>query len=145
MPGRSSTYSKLKFDKLLAYAARTADANGTAIDVRESNDVTFVFDVGAAADTLSGSVYIELELEESDDNATFTDVANSDVTNFVAGTNAGTTAKIIANADAGKYYRVGYIGMKRYVRPVVNVTGTHTNGTPVGAFVVRGRNRYSPA
>ena len=44
---------------------------------------------------------------------------------------------------AGEIYRVGYVGGKRYVRVVLAKTGTHSNGTPLGAMIVRGHARNS--
>ena len=145
MVSRSSTFSATGVVQLLASAPRTADANSTGMDLRDCEAAGLIFNVGANGDTLSGSVYIELEVQESDDNSTFTAVANADLNNYVTGTtNTGTTKKIAANADAAQAYFVGYKGYKRYIRGVVNVTGTHSTGTPVGVTGVRGRNHLAP-
>ena len=145
MPNRSSLYSNLNPAQLLASAPRTADANSASMDLRDSESAALLFTLGANGDTLSGSVYIELEVQESDDNSAFSAVSNADLNNYVAGsTNAGTGKKIAANADANQAYLVGYKGSKRYIRGVVNITGTHTTGTPVGVIGLRGGNHYLP-
>lgn len=131
----------------LAAATRTAAANGTGVDLQGYESATVLVDVGAEGDTLSGSVYFEVSLEESDDNSTYTDVAQASI---VDGTIAaggiflkldGTTG---GNPDsAGGIFRVGYVGNSRYIRVVLAKTGTHSNGTPLGAMVVKGHARHS--
>lgn len=122
----------------------TADANGTGVDTRGFDSTTILFLVGESGDTLSGSVKIELEVEDSPDDSVWTDVADTDLTIFVSGTNTGTVAVIDAAAEDDSIHSTGYLGDKRYVRPVVNVTGTHTNGTPIGAAVINGHPHISP-
>jgi len=131
----------------LAAATRTAAANGTGVDRQGYESATVLVDVGAEGDTLSGSVYFEVSLEESDDDSTYTDVAQAGI---VDGTIAaggiflnldGTTG---GNPDsAGGIFRVGYVGNSRYIRVVLAKTGTHSNGTPLGAMVVKGHARHS--
>lgn len=101
--------------------------------------------VGNSGDTLSSSVYIEVEIEESDDNSTFTDVADADLDAYVNGTNDGCIAKIDAPTEDSLVLEVEYHGTKRYVRPVINVTGTHTNGTPISAVIIGYDKRSTPA
>ena len=122
----------------------TADADGITIDTRGFESVSVIFVVGESGDTLSGSVYIELELEDSPDNSTWTDCADADLTKSVTGTNTGTAAKIDAAAEDDVVVAVGYIGDKRYVRGVINITGTHTNGTPIGIVGLQGHPLRSP-
>ena len=131
----------------LAAATRTAAANGTGVDLQGYESATVLVDVGAEGDTLSSSVYFEVSLEESDDDSTYTDVAQASI---VDGTIAaggiflkldGTTG---GNPDsAGGIFRVGYVGNSRYIRVVLAKTGTHSNGTPLGAMVVKGHARHS--
>lgn len=131
----------------LAAAVRTAAANGTGVDLQGYESATVLVDVGAEGDTLSSSVYFEISLEESDDNSTFTDVAQASI---IDGTIAagGIFLKLDGTAGgnpdtAGGIFRVGYVGNKRYLRVVIAKTGTHSNGTPIGAMVVRGSARHS--
>ena len=42
----------------------TADTNCTSIDLKNISEAGFSVNVGNSGDTLSGSVYIELEVEE---------------------------------------------------------------------------------
>lgn len=128
-------------------AVKTAAGNGTGVDLQGYESATVLVDVGAEGDTLSGSVYFEISLEHSDDDSTYSDCAQADI---IDGTIAaggiflkldGTTG---GDPDtAGGIFRVGYIGGKRYVRVVLAKTGTHSNGTPIGAMIVRGHARNS--
>ena len=126
--------SKLQPEQLLAPAAEiNADAQGVEIDMQGYSSVAFLGNVGVSGDTLSGSVVIELALEESDVSGSgFTAVADEDIIDAVAGAaQTGTFAVIDDPAEDDTVYKVGYRGHKRYVRPIVNFIGTHTNGTPI--------------
>ena len=131
----------------LPVAVRTAAANGTGVDLQGYESATILVDVGAEGDTLSSSVHFEVSLEESDDNSTFTDVAQAGIIDGTISSGGiflkldGTTG---GDPDStGGIFRVGYVGGKRYVRVVLAKTGTHSNGTPLGAMVVRGHARHS--
>jgi hypothetical protein len=140
--------------RVLARSTFTADANGTSIDMQGYQELAFLVDFAAAGDTLSGSVNIAIELEHSDDNSTFVDCLDSEVTNAVttlnngSGTtvaNTGTAILLDAGAEANKIYWFGYRGNKRYVRPVYNVTGTHSTGTSASIYAFPGRASIKPA
>lgn len=122
----------------------TADALSSAIDMAGFRDVTVAAAIGESGDTLSGSVYIELEMQESDDDSTYTACADADITNAVTGTNTGTFALIDAAAEDDAVYLSQYLGSKQYVKVNVNVTGTHTNGTPIGVLAVQSGENYLP-
>ena len=128
-------------------AVKTAAANGTGVDLQGYERATVLVDVGAEGDTLSSSVHFEISLEESDDDSTYTDVAQADI---VDGTidSGGIFLKLDGTAGgnpdtAGEIFRVGYRGGKRYIRVVLAKTGTHSNGTPLGAFIVKSHARSS--
>ena len=131
----------------LAAAVRTAAANGTGVDLQGYESATVLVDVGAEGDTLSSSVFFEVSLEESDDNATFTDVEQAGIVDGTIASGGiflkldGTTG---GDPDTtGGIFRVGYVGGKRYIRVVLAKTGTHSNGTPLGAMVVKGHARHT--
>lgn len=144
MPNRSALYSNLSATSLLVPAVRNADTNSTGLDLRDCDSAALLFHVGASADTLSGTNKIELEVQESDDNSTFTAVANADMNLYAAATNAGTGAVVVSNATASQSYLFGYKGNKRYIRGVLNFSGTHSTGTPIGVVGLRGGNHYRP-
>lgn len=133
----------------LAPQTLTADANGATIDLADCDGLAILANVGASGDTLSGSVYLSLEIEHSDDGSTWEDV--TDAEHVVDGRNSAFVASgtgifdtIDAPAEDEKQVSIHYIGPKRYVRLVVNLTGTHSNGIPVGASYVKSFVRALP-
>ena len=57
--------------------------------------MAFAINVGATGDTLSGTNRVELQVQESDDNATWTAVADSDLLKVVPGGQATGTFGIL--------------------------------------------------
>ena len=137
-------YSDLGVTQLKDPVVVTADFNSASIDTQNFESLMLAASIGLSGDTLSGSVKIEMEVEESVDDSVWTDVANADLMQFVTGTNVGTFALIDAAAEDETVYITGYKGSKRYVRVVGNVTGTHTNGTPIGVVALRGDPHVGP-
>jgi len=128
---------------LLAFAAQTAtaDVTGATCDMLDYDGCLIVVNVGTSGDTLSGSVYMEFEVETSDDNSTWVDAADAVVTNTVTGTNTGTFAKVDDAAEDAAIFTAAYLGGERYIRVIDNVTGTHSNGTPISATYIRTRKK----
>lgn len=145
--------NNLKEGAGLAPAVRTATALGSAFDVRGYKSVIARVHLGTFGDTQSGSIYIEAELQESDDNSTYTAVADADLL-FLAssaraaftGTAVGTfvQTKTTAGADVAGLYAVGYRGSKRYLKVNMRLTGTHTNGTPSAVSFTASNPDYAP-
>ena len=128
----------------LAPAARSSDADGTGVDLQGFESATVVIDMGAEGITLSTTNKIEIELEHSDDDATYTDVTSSaDVIGATPVSN-GVIATFDANGEAPAISSVGYIGGKRYIRAVANFSGTHGTATPLGVSVIKGHARKNP-
>ena len=129
--------SNLKVTQVVDPVVITSDANGASVDMKGYGSVAFYALVGESGDTLSGSVYIELEIEDSDNDSDWADAVDADVRSSVTGNNTGTFAKIDAATEDDAVFLGQYDGSSRYVRPVINVTGTHTNGTPIGIIAVQ--------
>ncbi len=128
----------------LAPAERNSDANGTGVDLQGFESATVVIDMGAEGITLSSTNKIEIELEHSDDNSTFTDVTSSaDVIGATPDSN-GVIATFDDPGEAPAISSVGYIGGKRYIRAVANFSGTHGSATPLGVSVIKGHARKNP-
>jgi hypothetical protein len=137
---------EVKFEVSLAPATRTSDANGASVDrLGYEGPVTFMAQLGVAGDTLSASVKIEAEVQHCDDNSTWVAAADADIETAVTGTNTGTFASVQASGNANQTYTGRYIGSKRYVRCVMNLTGTHTNGTPSAVLAAKEQPRHAPA
>lgn len=114
------------------------DTNGTGVDLQGYEAALVVFHLGSpgAQVVLSGSLKVDLKVEESDDNSSFTAVAAADLD--------GVFPTVDTNAEAGKCYAAGYKGTKRYLRGVWDVTGTHTTPLEGGCIVVRANPRIKP-
>lgn len=137
----------------LAPAVRTATALSAACDMQGFESVAVRFHSGTFGDTASATLYTEAELQESDDNSTYTAVADSDLL-FPSGKSARTgnaTGTFFQSkttggaADTAGLYEVGYRGSKRYLKVNVRLTGTHTNGTPTAVQFSLGHADYYPA
>ena len=130
-------YNTVRSLRHLGSAARTATPSVTGVDTSGFGSVGFITNVGAAGITLSGSNYITLQMQESDDNSTFTNVATADAL-------GGAAVVLDANAKADLNYRQDYLGSKRYVRLVPTYTGTHGTGTIIGVTAVMSHATLSP-
>jgi len=128
-----------------------ADLNGNSVDCRGFASIILVAHIGLSGDTLSGSVLLDVELEDSPDDSTFTDCADADLENpdtggagAVTGTTTGTMARIDDPAEDNLVYAVRYVGPERFVRAVFNITGTHTVGMPCSVMAFRALPTYPP-
>lgn len=131
--------------QVITPAVLTADALSTEIDTAEFQDLDIIANVGVSGDTLSGTVYIELEMQHSDTSGSgYAACADTDITNAVTGTNTGTFSLINDPAEDDVIAQCKYLGSKRYVKVNVNLTGTHTNGTPISATAVQSGSNYLP-
>lgn len=116
----------------------TTTKTSTVIDLKGYNSASVIFAVGLSGDTLSGSVYWTLKLQESDNDSDYTDVAAADLLNGSA------TVVIDAAAEDETSVVFGYKGSKRYLKGVATPTGTHSTGTPLGIVALRGTPAYAP-
>lgn len=110
----------------LAPAARTSSANGTAIDLQDSDGALIVVECGALTDGSHTP-----SLEESDASGSgFAAVAAVDRIGSLAACTANTVQAI------------GYVGIKRYVRIVMNISGSPSTGAVTSAVVLEGGLRH---
>lgn len=125
-------YSNLSVVQSLAPASRTATANGTGVDLRGYDSAAAVIDAGLAGGT---SPSFTFELQESDDNSTFTAVADADLDG---------TEPAVTTANDEQIHLLGYKGTKRYLRVAITaVTGTSPT-LLCGATVMRGHAHKRP-
>ncbi len=122
-------YNNLDVVQSLPPAARTANANGAGVDMHGFHGAMVVVSTGTITDGTH-----TIEVQESDDNSTFTAVADADLQG---------SEPAIAAANDNQVYRIGYMGTKRYIRVAVTVAGATTGGV-YGAVVVRGHPRKAP-
>jgi len=125
--------NNLLMTQVLDPATLTATANTTGLDLKGSSGAMINVLIGESGDTLSGSVYWDLILQHSDNNSSWSAVTSNTDVSFADVDGSGIFATIDAAAEDDASYAIGYNGAKRYVRVAVTKTGTHTNGTPIGA------------
>ena len=131
--------NNLADDSILSIVGNnTTEGTGTAVDLQGYRGALAIFNIGQSGDTLSGSVYITVSLQESADGSTgWASVAAADL--------EGTNDQVIdAAAEDETVIQMGYKGSLRYVRAYIAFTGTHTNGIPIGAVVVKGFPCHAP-
>ena len=145
MVGHSGSYYNIGIVPLLPPLNRTASATSASVDCQNFDSVAFAVNVGATGDTLSGTNRVELQVQESDDNATFTAVADADLLKAVTGGQAtGTFGVLNAAGTVNQVYETGYRGNKRYVRVALANFGTTSVGTNMDVVAVLGRPRMAP-
>lgn len=104
---------------------------GVSIDTKGFESATFAIQSG----TLTDGTYTP-EVSESDDNITFTAVADD----FLIGTEANA---VLVATDDNKVKTIGYVGKKRYVKLTITSTGVTSGGT-LGASVILGHPISAP-
>lgn len=140
--------SNLKTVQALIPAVYNAD-QAVVSDLEGFDSALVQFNIGNSADTLSGSVYMNLELDESDDNVTYNAVPKEKIlvrggTENVNPATDGVAAVIDAPAEDSTCVEAAYLGSKRYIKSRINFVGTHTTGTPCSINVVKGDARAMP-
>lgn len=123
-------------EQSLAPATRTADANGSAVDLANFDGAAAVIHVGAYTD---GTHTFEVQHAPDDGSGspgTWEAVPDSDLD--------GTEPVVDAAGDANAVHEIGYQGANRHLRVVVTTSGT-TSGADYGATVVKAFPRVSPA
>lgn len=115
----------------LVPASRTAAGNGTGVDLRGFESASVVVLGGAISGTTPSFTFV---VQESDDNATFTDVAAGDL-----------LGSLTAITTADQVRHVGYRGSKCYIRARLDaVGGTSTPTLLCSAHVERGTPDFLP-
>ena len=131
---------------------QSANVNGLSFDKVANpgfESVMHVVNVGDAGDTWDGANYVDLVLQESDDDSVWNDVANDDMETYDPadkGTDGEGIFKRLDDSatDDEQAYHVGYKGNKRYSRVRLEFTGTHSTGSPFSAMAVAGHALARP-
>lgn len=122
----------------------TADNTPAAIDLQGFDAATILLAIGVGGITFDSTNKIEFKLTHSDDDSTYTAVAQADVTDNVTVASGGIIKSLVAAHAAASVTKVGYVGGKRYLKLLADFSGTHGTGTPICAQVVNGLPRLGP-
>jgi hypothetical protein len=127
----------------IAPVVGTSDTNGTGVNLQFFESAVAVVDTGVEGDTLSGSVKIDFKLEHSDDDSSYSAVTSQSHVTDGTVDSSGIFLTLDANAETPQLTSIGYVGGKQYLRVVADFTGSHSNGTPISATVVKGSPRHN--
>lgn len=108
----------------------TSTTAGDTVDLLGFRQAMFVAHIG----TITDGTYA-FDPEESDDDSTWTNIS--------AGNLSGAFVDADSSAD-DTIQEVGYLGSKRYIRCNVTVTGSPSDGGPIGITVIKGAPRQAP-
>lgn len=139
----TDAYQIMKAQSLIPAAAYDADTTPVAVDVGDFEAVLLALSIGAGGITFDADNKIEFKLTHSDDDSTYTAVADADVTNSTVTTGGVIKALVSAHATAA-VYNFGYIGRKKYLKLLADFSGTHGTATPLAASAVGGLPHLVP-
>lgn len=137
-------HSNLGIVQSLDPAVTTSTRVGAPVDRQGYESVEHIVSLGVSGDTLSPSVSLSMKLEESEDGTNWTAVVNDSEVLGAVVDGTGVFALVDDPAEDGQAIAVGYVGDARYCRVQVELTGTHTNGTPVSALALLGHGGVRP-
>ncbi|MFD9445505.1 hypothetical protein ACFWBR_42330 [Streptomyces sp. NPDC060006] len=127
--------NKISAVQSLAPAARTAAADGAAVDLANYGSAMVVIDAGTATGT-DPSFTFEVQESDTTTSGDFTAVADADLDG---------TEPVVTTANDVATYEIGYRGRKRYLRVTIEtVGGTSTPTLPCTGLVLRGSPRVAP-
>jgi hypothetical protein len=138
--------------KLLQAIVVNNDTEGTpangVIDRNGYDSCVAIAMIGISGDTLSGSLKLDVKVQDSDDGTTWAAVTETSYIQNGSGSAAPDSNGIVATIDDAAeddvVISVGYVGPKQYFRLLIDTTGTHTNGTPIAMLGILGHPAVAP-
>ncbi|MGD2159185.1 MAG: hypothetical protein PVG32_20075 [Anaerolineales bacterium] len=124
-------YNNVSLAESLAPAARTSSENGAGVSMQGYNGALVIIHAGNWTDGTHA-----FEVQESDDDVTYTAVADADL--------QGSEPTVSDDNTDDQIYKIGYVGDEDYIRVVQTVTGTPATGLVSGVAILRGFPRKSP-
>jgi hypothetical protein len=128
---------------LIGAATLAADNTPAAVDLRGYRACEISIAVGIGGITFDSTNKVEFTLTHSDDDSTYTAVADADMLGVTSITD-GIIKSLTAAHAAAAVYSYGYVGGKRYLKLLANFSGTHDTGTPISAVAHRTASNISP-
>jgi hypothetical protein len=142
--GYKDLYTHLAAAIAIPAATYAADNTPAAVDLRDYTSAMLELAIGVGGITFDGTNKVEFKLTHSDDDSTYTAVADDDVHSATAVGTGGIIASLIAAHATATVTRVGYKGGKRYVKLLADFSGTHGTGTPISAVWTLGGKYIQP-
>ncbi len=133
---------------LMPQTITSSALNTGTVDTLGADIQSFVVLVGNIADTLSGSVRIDLSIQHADDDGTgnpasFAACDDDDVLNF-SGLTSGIFTSVNASGLKQKRYVIDYIGGLRFVKVIATPVGLSTCGS-IAMLGLQGNLHQLPA
>ncbi len=136
-------YGLMNAAVLIEAAALDADNTPASVDISGFDSVLVLISIGAGGITFTGSNKVEFKLTHSDDDSSYSAVAQADIKGATVGTGGIIKSLIAAHATAD-VTRVGYHGGKRFLKLLADFGGTHASPTPMSATVIRANPHIGP-
>jgi hypothetical protein len=127
-------YNNITAAASIGAQAVTAALNGSSVDMANYASAVVLLDLGTFAGTTPSAT---IQIQESDDNSTFTAVAAADL-------HGGALPGTIDTTNDAQLYERGYIGQKRYLRVAITAIAGTGPSLPLSAVIVRGHPRKAP-
>ncbi len=127
----------------IAPAVLDADNTPAAIDLSNFDAAIIVLQVGVGGITFTTTNKVEFKLTHSDDDSTYTAVAQEDIKGVTVAT-GGIIKSLVAAHAAASLTKVGYHGGKKYLKLLADFGGTHSTGTAMSAVAILGSPRIGP-
>jgi hypothetical protein len=127
----------------IAAAALAADTTPAAVDLQGFNGAEIMLAIGVGGITFDATNKIEFVLTHSDDDSSYSNVADADMLG-VSGISGGIVKSLVAAHTAAAVYRYGYIGGKRYLKLKADFSGTHVTATPIAGVILKGAPARRP-
>lgn len=127
----------------LAAAARNADATSSAINLAGFESAAIEISVGVGGITFDDTNKVEYKVTHSDDDSTYTAVAQADMQGTTVGS-GGIVKTLNAAHAAGAVYTYGYVGGKKYLKVQADFSGTHGTATPMAVNIIKGHPANAP-
>lgn len=113
-----------------------ADNTPAAINIDGVDGVGVYVYIGEGGITFDSTNKIEFKLTASDDDDSYTAVADADVIGCTVGT-GGIIKSLVAAHATPTMSEFSYIGPGKYLKLLADFSGTHGTGTAIAAFVVK--------
>jgi hypothetical protein len=132
---------------LMPQTIQASALNTGNIDTQGAEALAVAILVGNIADTLSGSVRIDVKIEHAEDDgagapAAYAACTDEDVLNF-SGLSSGMFLSIDAPGKKQKRHVIGYIGGKRFVKVTATPVSIATGG-PIAMLALKGNLSQLP-
>lgn len=125
--------------------AETLDADNTpaSVDISDYESALVLISVGAGGITFTGTNKVEFKLTHSDDDSSYSAVAQGDIAGAVVGS-GGIVLSLTSAHATPTVNAVGYHGGKRHLKLLADFGGTHAAGTPIAANVLLANPHTGP-